>query len=130
MAWHQTCVLLSFLQQTPGHAKHCLPPPPAMKGHVVVSGTGKMGKHWASVVWEQPAAVSLRHMVPEVGSEAAPAVSQPSSGLQVLWRDVNNVRAGQAVSQSHLNPAHHSESLVPLVNGKLAPNFTSLGKSP
>lgn len=28
MAWHQTCVLLSFLQQTPGHAKHCLPPPP------------------------------------------------------------------------------------------------------
>lgn len=26
MAWHRTRVPLSFLQQTPGHAKHCLPP--------------------------------------------------------------------------------------------------------
>lgn len=57
-------------------------------------------------------------------------VSQLSSGLQVLWRDVNGIRAGRAVSQSQLNPAHHSKSLVPLVNGKLAPNFTSLRKSP
>lgn len=89
-----------------------------------------MGKHWVSVVQEQLAALSLWHTVPEVGSEAALAVSQLSSGLQVLRRDVNNVRAGRAVSQSHLNPAHHNESLVPLVNGKLAPNFTSLRKSP
>lgn len=89
-----------------------------------------MGKHQILVVREYLAASFLQHVVPEMGSEAARAVSQLSSGLQVLYRDVNGIRAGQAVSQSHLNPTCHSESLVPLVNGKLAPNFTSLGKSP
>lgn len=115
-----------FLQQTLGHAKCC----PPMKGHVLPSRAEEMGKHQVSVVQESPAALSLRHTVSKVGSEAAPVVSWLSLGLQVLWRDVNSVRAGRAVSQSHLNPARHSESLVPLVNGKLAPNFASLGKSP
>lgn len=88
-----------------------------------------MGKHQILVVWEYSASF-LQHTVPEMGSEAARAVSQLSSGLQVLYTDVNGIRAGHAVSQSHLNPTCHNESLVPLVNGKLAPNFTSLGKSP
>lgn len=47
-----------------------------------------------------------------------------TGGLQVLWRDVNSVMGSGAVSQSLPKPAHRGESLVSLVNGKLAPNFT------
>lgn len=42
----------------------------------------------------------------------------------MLWRDVNSVMGSGAVSQSLPKPAHRGESLVSLVNGKLAPNFT------
>ena len=115
MAWHRTRVL---------------PPANTRARYALAPRERETGRHWVSGVQEQPAALSVRHTVPELGSEAAPADSWLRSGLQVLWRDVNSVRAGRAVSQSHLNPAHHSESLVPLVNGKLAPNFASLGKSP
>lgn len=63
-----------------------------MKGHVRVSKAGE-SKHWASVVQDQPAALSLRPTVPEVAQEVS-LISQRGSGLQVLWRDVNGVRAG------------------------------------
>lgn len=51
-----------------------------------------------------------------------------TGGLQVLWRDVNSAMGSAAVSQSLPKPAQRGESLVSLVNGKLAPNFTQLGE--
>lgn len=64
-----------------------------MKGHVRVSRAGE-SKHWASVVQDQPAALSLWPTVPEVAQEVSLVISRRGSGLQVLWRDVNGVRAG------------------------------------
>lgn len=55
---------------------------------------GEMGKHWVAVVQQHPAALCLWHTVPELGLEAVLVVSQLRSGLQVLQRDVNSVRAG------------------------------------
>lgn len=98
-----------------------------MKEYVLASWDGEMGKHCISVAQDQTAAPFLLCRG-GLGGRTGSLTAQVR--FAVLWRDMRSVRTDQAVSQSQLNFMCHSNKPVPLVNGKWAPNFTSLGKSP